>query len=77
MRDLVIENHFDEILFECTTEVLAKLFNVDTRWTPARNGLTVCTSSPICAVLVGSGSRISKKESKRIRMTELKKPIMN
>jgi hypothetical protein len=30
MRDLVIENHLDEILFECTTEVLAKVFNVDT-----------------------------------------------
>ena len=29
MRDLVIENHLDEILFECTTEVLAKVFNVD------------------------------------------------
>lgn len=30
MRDLVIENHLDEILFECTTEVLARVFNVDT-----------------------------------------------
>jgi hypothetical protein len=30
MRDLVIENHLDEILFERTTEVLAKVFNVDT-----------------------------------------------
>ena len=30
MRDLVIENHLDGILFECTTEILAKVFNVDT-----------------------------------------------
>jgi hypothetical protein len=30
MRDLVIENHLDEVLFECTTEELAKVFNVDT-----------------------------------------------
>ena len=30
MRDLVIENHLDEVLFECSTEVLAKVFNVDT-----------------------------------------------
>jgi len=30
MRNLVIENHLDEILFECTTELLAKVFNVDT-----------------------------------------------
>ena len=30
MRDLVIENHLDEVLFERTTEVLAKVFNVDT-----------------------------------------------
>jgi hypothetical protein len=30
MRDLVIENHLDEVLFDCTTEVLAKVFNVDT-----------------------------------------------
>ena len=30
MRDLVIENHLDETLFECTTDVLAKVFNVDT-----------------------------------------------
>jgi hypothetical protein len=28
MRDLVIENHLDEVLFERTTEVLAKVFNV-------------------------------------------------
>ena len=30
MRDLVIENHLDGVLFECTTEELAKVFNVDT-----------------------------------------------
>jgi hypothetical protein len=30
LRDLVIENHLDEILFECSAEVLAKVFNVDT-----------------------------------------------
>lgn len=30
LRDLVIENHLDEVLFERTTEVLAKVFNVDT-----------------------------------------------
>jgi hypothetical protein len=30
MRDLVIENHLDEILFNCTTDMLAKVFNVDT-----------------------------------------------
>ena len=30
MRDLVIENHLDEVLFERTTEVLAKVFNVET-----------------------------------------------
>jgi len=30
MRDLVIENHLDEVLFDCTTQVLAKVFNVDT-----------------------------------------------
>jgi len=30
MRDLVIENHLDEILFERSAEVLAKVFNVDT-----------------------------------------------
>jgi hypothetical protein len=30
MRDLVIENHLDEVLFERSTEVLAKVFNVDT-----------------------------------------------
>ncbi len=30
MRDLVIENHLDEVLFERTTEVLARVFNVDT-----------------------------------------------
>ena len=30
MRDLVIENHLDEVLFECSTEVLARVFNVDT-----------------------------------------------
>ena len=29
MRDLVIENHLDEVLFECSTEVLARVFNVD------------------------------------------------
>jgi hypothetical protein len=30
LRDLVIENHLDEVLFECSAEVLAKVFNVDT-----------------------------------------------
>jgi hypothetical protein len=30
MRDLVIENHLDAVLFDCTTEVLAKVFNADT-----------------------------------------------
>jgi hypothetical protein len=30
MRDRVIENHLDEILFERSAEVLAKVFNVDT-----------------------------------------------
>ncbi len=30
MRDLVVENHLDEVLFERTTEVLARVFNVDT-----------------------------------------------
>jgi hypothetical protein len=30
MRELVIENHLDDVLFECTTEVLAKVFKVDT-----------------------------------------------
>jgi hypothetical protein len=30
MRALVIENHLDEVLFDCTTQVLAKVFNVDT-----------------------------------------------
>jgi hypothetical protein len=30
MRELAIEKHLDEVLFECTTEVLAKVFNVDT-----------------------------------------------
>jgi len=30
MRDLVIENHLDEVLFERSTEVLARVFNVDT-----------------------------------------------
>jgi len=30
LRDLVIENQLDEILFECTTEVLARVFNVET-----------------------------------------------
>jgi len=30
IRDLVIENHLDQVLFECSTEVLAKVFNVDT-----------------------------------------------
>ncbi len=30
MRELVIEKHLDEVLFECTTEVLAKVFKVDT-----------------------------------------------
>jgi hypothetical protein len=30
LRDLVIENHLDEVLFDCTSEVLAKVFNVDT-----------------------------------------------
>jgi hypothetical protein len=30
MRDLVIENHLDEVLFDRTTDVLAKVFNVDT-----------------------------------------------
>jgi hypothetical protein len=29
MRNLVIEKHLDEVLFECTTNVLAKVFNVD------------------------------------------------
>lgn len=30
LRDLVIENHLDEVLFERSTEVLARVFNVDT-----------------------------------------------
>jgi hypothetical protein len=30
MRDLVIENHLDEVLFERSTEVLARVFKVDT-----------------------------------------------
>jgi hypothetical protein len=30
MRELAIEKYLDEVLFECTTEVLAKVFNVDT-----------------------------------------------
>ena len=30
IRDLVIENHLDGVLFDCTTEELAKVFNVDT-----------------------------------------------
>ncbi len=30
MRDLVIENHLDELLFERSVEVLARVFNVDT-----------------------------------------------
>ena len=30
MRDLVIENHLDEVLFEHSAEVLARVFNVDT-----------------------------------------------
>ena len=30
MREVVIENHLDQVLFECTTEVLAKVFKVDT-----------------------------------------------
>ena len=30
LRDLVIENHLDEILFERSAEVLARVFNVDT-----------------------------------------------
>lgn len=30
MRDLVVDNHLDEVLFECTTEVLARVFKVDT-----------------------------------------------
>jgi hypothetical protein len=31
LRELVIENHLDEILFERSAEVLARVFNVDTR----------------------------------------------
>ena len=30
LRDLVIENHLDEVLFERSAEVLARVFNVDT-----------------------------------------------
>ena len=30
MRDLVIDNHLDKVIFECSTDVLAKVFNVDT-----------------------------------------------
>jgi hypothetical protein len=31
LRELVIENHLDEVLFERSAEVLARVFNVDTR----------------------------------------------
>lgn len=52
--------HLDEILFECTTEVLTKVFNVGT----GAQRLDSCISNPVSVVLAGSGKNHGPRDAR-------------